>query len=69
MKSSLKTFLKGKNRYNPKTARLKNAMSLDEAVDFWGTGNAAGVGETGSLWFTDVLDDGVAITYSVSLIF
>jgi hypothetical protein len=67
MKSSIKTFLRGKNRYNPKTARLKNAMSLDEAVDDWGTGNVSGL-SLGELWFTDVLDDGVAITYSVSLI-
>ena len=67
MKSSLKTFLKGKNRYNPKTATLKNAMRLDEAVGGFCHGNAAGFG-LGELWFIDVLDDGVAIAYSVSLI-
>lgn len=63
MKSSLKTFLKGKNRYNPKTARLKNAMSLHEATVEVLTTISFG---SGAVFFIDVFDDGTAITYSPS---
>lgn len=60
-KSSLKTWLKGKNRYIGKEASLKGALWLTEVAD-----NVLNEGsfEVGSLWFhVDVLGDGTAISY------
>jgi hypothetical protein len=55
MKSSINTFLAGKNPYQQHNAKLKNSTYFDDfdVLD-----------ETGlSFWFIDVLDDGTAITY------
>ena len=65
-KSSLKTFLKGKNPYKPlgHTSLLFGSTSLFCSVD-------QNQGWTDSIFYTnnanfyiDVLDDGTAITYS-----
>jgi hypothetical protein len=61
MKSSLKTFLAGKNGKDIYRSVLKDAKQLhnvckEEAQDFNDP-------ITGRLWAIDVLDDGTAITY------
>ena len=63
MKSSLKTFLAGKNGKDIYRSVLKDAKQLtsasvsnEESVDFDDP-------ITGRLWAIDVLDDGTAITY------
>jgi len=60
MKSSLKTFLAGKNPLN--ILKLRNSITLATAVN--GSPYTDSTQELGEDdWYVDVLDDGTAITY------
>jgi hypothetical protein len=63
MKSSLKTFLAGKNRQMILPRKLKGSTTLGESVGFeeCDFNNTHFVEDTS--WYIDVLDDGTAITY------
>jgi hypothetical protein len=68
MKSSLKTFLVGKNPYVSKKGKnicikLRGSCWLDFAVEDDPVEGTFYVGET--IWMIDVLDDGTAITHCV----
>ena len=63
MKSSIKTFLKGKNPYDPKTAKLKGSKFLSECiVDGISIYDCLTFAD-GHVWNIDVLDDGTCVTY------
>jgi hypothetical protein len=55
MKSSLKTFLAGKNPYNG--WHLKESKDLEDFPSCYSRD------KDGTWWYVDVLDDGTAITY------
>lgn len=57
MKSSLKTFLAGKNKLE--VYKLKEALTLEGVIDDETPGSFYNNG----YWYIDVLDDGTAITY------
>ena len=67
MKSSLKTFLAGKNPYVDQQAVLKNAVCLTAVISVF-----EGLIEKGlfwtdeGVWYIDALDDGTAITYCLT---
>jgi hypothetical protein len=62
MKSSIKTFLAGKNPYNQESAKLDGSVELNEVC--MSQGCWVDDGDDGySTWNIDVLDDGTCITY------
>lgn len=63
MKSSLKTFLAGKNPYGDNNnVKLVGSQWLRDAVNESGIGTFS---DRDEIWCVDVLDDGTAITYCV----
>ena len=65
MKSSLKTFLTGKNPYIDQNAKLKYSGWLNFETD--AEPSDAYFIYDNKTWLIDVLDDGTAITYTVTL--
>ena len=68
MKSSLKTFLAGKNAYVSQKGKntclkLKNSCWLDFAIEDNCVAGTFYIGE--DIWMIDVLDDDTTVTYCV----
>ena len=61
-KSSLKTFLAGKNKYNGSCARLEDTNFLSSVVSEL-VNDCTELNDNGTYLNIDVLDDGTAITY------
>jgi hypothetical protein len=63
MKSSLKTFLAGKNPFGPHEGEF--ATGLKGAQPYLEKGDNNLIVNNGCRWYIDILDDGTAINYCI----